>query len=149
MIFVQKGFQVSLSVEISQLPQQIEQSSDFQILSQSRLKSPGIARKRPKIDEIVKKLISRNFQITGFCFLLVPKIRICDPFYVQNGEKCENVERIVALRPTRRKRTHMLPRNCGLNYIMQNPYCLTLINFSALHALGTRLCLREKGAFVG
>lgn len=77
------------------------------------------------------------------------KILKCDPFYVQNGEKCENVERIGALRPTRGKRTHMLPRNCWLNYIMQNPYCLTLINFSALHVLDTLLCLREKSAFVG
>lgn len=148
-IFVRKGFKVSRSEEISQKQQQIEQSSDFQIWPQKRLKSAWMTRRGPKIDEIVKKLAWRKFQKIGFCSLKVPLIRKCGPFYGQNGEKCENVDWIDALRSTQRKRTHMLPRNCGLNYIMQNPYCLTLINFSALHALDTRLCLREKSAFVG
>ena len=57
--------------------------------------------------------------------------------------------RIRPLRPTRRSRTHMFPQNRQLNYIMQSPHCLPLINFSALHVPDTRLCLREKSAFVG
>lgn len=56
-IFVRKGFEVSLSVEISQNLQQIEQSSDFEFLPQNGLKMPRIARKRPKIQENTKKIV--------------------------------------------------------------------------------------------
>lgn len=56
-IFVRKGFEVSLSVEISQNLQQIEQSSDLRFLLRNGLKSRGMARKRTKIEENAKKIV--------------------------------------------------------------------------------------------
>ena len=78
-------------MKISENLQQIEQSSKIRFFTRNGLKTQRTCLKRPKCEENAKKIIRTNFKNTVFCSPKLSKIPKCGPFYVQNGEKLENV----------------------------------------------------------
>lgn len=118
---VRRSFKVSLLVEISENLQQIEQSSKFRFLPRNGLKTWRTAPKRPKFKENTKKIVWINFKNTVFCFLKLPKIPKCGPFYVQNGEKRENVYESARYAPPDAKERTCFHRITSLTTLCKAP----------------------------